>query len=161
MYADLVGLDLDDEEIGNNHDMLIDHAIRSHERMNTTRWDRFLYGVEDAAKHPVWAAVAAEQATGGIVVTVGSFTGEAEEFANLPRVAVELIDGDMLQRMMGDVPGQRAAGAEGGVDSAMENMLCPRCGSALVLRTARRGPNRGSRFHGCSSYPRCRFTQAC
>jgi len=36
---------------------------------------------------------------------------------------------------------------------------CPRCGSKLVKRTARKGPNAGSTFIGCADYPRCRFTK--
>lgn len=107
----------------------------------------------------LFGVVAAEQAAGGIVVTAGSFTRDAVEFANRPGVSVELMDGDRLQRVVRDLPGPRAADAEGGEDSAMENVRCPRCGSALLLRTARRGSNRGSRFYGCSSYPRCRFTK--
>ena len=43
--------------------------------------------------------VTAEGAAGGIVVTAGSFTRDAQEFAG--RVAVELIDGDRLQEMLG------------------------------------------------------------
>lgn len=37
--------------------------------------------------------------------------------------------------------------------------LCPSCGSALVVRTVRNGPKAGSKFLGCDSYPRCRFTR--
>ena len=33
---------------------------------------------------------------------------------------------------------------------------CPRCGNAMVLRTASRGENRGNQFWGCSGYPTCR-----
>ena len=33
---------------------------------------------------------------------------------------------------------------------------CPECGSKMVLRTAKRGPNRGNQFWGCSNYPSCR-----
>ena len=36
---------------------------------------------------------------------------------------------------------------------------CPKCGSTLVLRTARRGPNAGNKFLGCTSYPKCRYTR--
>ena len=36
--------------------------------------------------------------------------------------------------------------------------ICPRCGSRLVIRTARRGKNIGNKFWGCSSYPKCRYT---
>jgi restriction system protein len=36
--------------------------------------------------------------------------------------------------------------------------VCPRCGQALVLRTAKAGAHAGSRFYGCAGYPRCKFT---
>ena len=36
---------------------------------------------------------------------------------------------------------------------------CPRCGADLVLRTAKKGPNAGSQFYGCSNYPKCRYTR--
>lgn len=39
------------------------------------------------------------------------------------------------------------------------NRVCPRCGKPMVLRTARRGPNAGSQFWGCSGYPQCRATR--
>lgn len=35
--------------------------------------------------------------------------------------------------------------------------VCPRCGSPLVLRTAKRGARAGKQFYGCSSYPHCHF----
>lgn len=35
--------------------------------------------------------------------------------------------------------------------------ICPRCGSQLVLRQAKRGANAGNQFYGCSSYPKCRY----
>lgn len=36
---------------------------------------------------------------------------------------------------------------------------CPRCGSAMMLRTARRGRNSGGRFFGCTRYPLCKGTR--
>ena len=36
---------------------------------------------------------------------------------------------------------------------------CPKCGSSMVLRTAKRGANAGKQFWGCSAYPRCRVMQ--
>jgi four helix bundle suffix protein len=35
---------------------------------------------------------------------------------------------------------------------------CPRCSSAMVRRTAQRGPKAGSQFWGCTSYPACKAT---
>jgi DNA-binding helix-hairpin-helix protein with protein kinase domain len=36
---------------------------------------------------------------------------------------------------------------------------CPRCGTAMVRRTALRGPNAGGQFWGCSRYPHCKGTR--
>ena len=36
---------------------------------------------------------------------------------------------------------------------------CPRCGAALVLRTAKKGENAGKQFYGCSAFPKCRYIQ--
>ncbi len=33
---------------------------------------------------------------------------------------------------------------------------CPKCGGAMVLRTAKSGENAGQKFWGCSNFPKCR-----
>ena len=38
-------------------------------------------------------------------------------------------------------------------------MCCPSCGSRLVIRRAKRGKYAGSKFLGCSNYPKCRYTR--
>lgn len=48
------------------------------------------------------------------------------------------------------------------IDNLKQNAVspvCPRCGSAMVIRTARRGRSAGARFWGCSAYPGCRATR--
>ena len=40
-----------------------------------------------------------------------------------------------------------------------DSAVCPRCGGKLVLRTAKRGDNKGNQFYGCSNYPKCRYIQ--
>ena len=39
------------------------------------------------------------------------------------------------------------------------NTICPKCGSNLVERTAKKGPNAGSKVFGCENFPRYRFTK--
>lgn len=39
------------------------------------------------------------------------------------------------------------------------NTICPKCGSKLVERTVKTGQYKGSKFLGCSGYPKCRFTK--
>jgi len=40
----------------------------------------------------------------------------------------------------------------------MKELKCPKCGSPMVLRVAKRGPNPGGKFYGCSRYPNCKAT---
>lgn len=42
---------------------------------------------------------------------------------------------------------------------SQESLICPRCGGTLVLRTAKKGPNTGNSFYGCSNYPKCRYVK--
>jgi len=37
--------------------------------------------------------------------------------------------------------------------------VCPKCGSKLVERTAKKGPKAGTKFLGCENYPKCKFTK--
>lgn len=41
--------------------------------------------------------------------------------------------------------------------SQPDELLCPKCGSKLVLRTAKKGDNAGNQFYGCSAFPKCRY----
>ncbi len=36
---------------------------------------------------------------------------------------------------------------------------CPKCGSALLIRTVKSGPKEGQQFWGCSEFPKCRTMQ--
>jgi len=42
------------------------------------------------------------------------------------------------------------------IERKQESPGCPKCGSEMVLRTAKRGDNQGRQFWGCSKYPQCR-----
>lgn len=35
-------------------------------------------------------------------------------------------------------------------------ILCPKCGATMVLRTASKGDNKGRQFYGCPNFPKCR-----
>ncbi len=39
---------------------------------------------------------------------------------------------------------------------AAAGIPCPKCGSAMVRRVAKRGENAGNQFWGCSTFPKCR-----
>jgi len=44
------------------------------------------------------------------------------------------------------------------VKPVLENTVnsCPKCGELMVLRTVKRGDNKGNKFWGCSDFPKCR-----
>jgi len=37
-----------------------------------------------------------------------------------------------------------------------KQVCCPKCGSAMVMRETKKGENKGNKFWGCSSFPKCR-----
>lgn len=38
----------------------------------------------------------------------------------------------------------------------IQNPFCPKCGSKMILRTAKTGKYEGRKFWGCSSFPKCK-----
>lgn len=67
-----------------------------------------------------------------------------------------------LVKEVGDpqnIPLEPAVESENTAASSEVDMKCPRCGSPLVLRTAKKGDNAGNQFYGCSAFPKCRFIQ--
>ena len=91
-------------------------------------------------------------AVGGFVVTSGVFTAEAIAFAADKKIS--LINGDKLLKIIG--------GARPIVSSLEEDLseeaplLCPKCNSSMVKRTAKQGVHFGKEFWGCSCFPKCR-----
>ncbi len=63
-----------------------------------------------------------------------------------------------------DVLDEKTHDATDGTDASAQNaeeppLRCPRCNGELILRTATRGAHAGTRFYGCSNYPKCKYTQ--
>lgn len=96
--------------------------------------------------------LASERADRGILVTAGTFTAPAVDFAR--GAQIDLVDGPALERLLQGVQGAPPAlpVANPGVPT------CPRCGNPMVRRVAARGIRVGSSFWGCSTFPACRGT---
>lgn len=45
-------------------------------------------------------------------------------------------------------------------DEKGDDRICPLCGKALVVRTARQGKNAGKCFLGCNGFPNCKYTES-
>lgn len=101
-----------------------------------------------------------EGASRGVLVCSASFTQAALQLGRDPRI--ELVDGAHLVDWLGGkdiVEGATARGLRMAERPAMLPPACPRCGSEMVRRFARRGAHRGSVFWGCPRFPSCRGTR--
>ena len=99
----------------------------------------------------------AEQVDRCYIVTSGAFTQEAKDWAS--DKAIELINGKDLHHLLGWLARNSFQLDLDDNSTANSNTSCSRCGSNMVLRTAKRGKNPGSKFWGCSTYPKCRNTR--
>jgi restriction system protein len=135
----------------------VDLALRKngeHLLVQCKNWRMDKVGVKVVRE--LYGVVAAEGATGGVVICSGAFTREALDFAR--GKPMELIEGTTLARMIEEVKKKPSsvnlspilAGAR------LSDNICPLCGGEMVLKTARRGPKAGGDFWSCSSYPKCR-----
>jgi restriction system protein len=121
------------------------------------QWQALRVGVKEVRE--LFGILTAEKAEGAILIASGLFTEEARAFA--AGKPLELIDGTGLLTLIGTTqdgaspPASRTPSLRPAQSSAP---ACPRCGQAMVLRTAQQGPRAGSQFWGCSKYPSCRGT---
>ena len=90
----------------------------------------------------------------GALIILGGFTGAAKQLANKHRI--EIIDEKELARLLEAVDARFDPEFLAILKS--KEKICPKCEQKMVLRTVKKGLNPGSRFWGCSTYPRCRFT---
>lgn len=123
-------------------------------------WKAFKVGVEVVRE--LYGVMAAVGAAGGFVVTSGTFTREAIEFAD--GTNLELIDGRLLRELLeraheaGEL--NRAVPADRRTHAPRTSApTCPLCAQPMVQRTAKCGANAGAQFWGCSRYPVCRGTR--
>ena len=98
---------------------------------------RELYGVMTAAK-----------ANRGKLATFGNFTQEAKNFAK--GKPIDLIAGNQLVKLISEVQKSGIA-----IAYPESKMSCPKCGSEMILRTAKKGKYAGHKFWGCTGFPGC------
>lgn len=66
---------------------------------------------------------------------------------------------DLATEVKNEEVASESAKKEKTVAKSAENLVCPRCGGQLILRTAKKGDNAGNQFYGCSNFPKCRYIQ--
>jgi len=135
----------------------------------------------------MFGMMAAQRAQRAIIVTSGTATEEARNFAS--GNAIVLIEDPQLAELIRVVQGLPAptststrrhasvispaslrssthspTAAEDakslGPQTAGSTRACPRCGAAMALRITRQGPFVGQRFYGCANFLQYRATEA-
>jgi restriction system protein len=127
------------------------------------------YKVSVNVVRELFGVMASHGATGGFVVTSGTFSADARTFVEGKNI--ELIDGAALKGMIDRVRAARPETVSAGRISAsaqtsaqpatsLAEPTCPRCGSAVAKRIAKQGSNAGGAFWGCTAFPKCRGIRA-
>lgn len=120
------------------------------------------YKVSVNVVRELFGVMSAEGATGGFVVTSGTFTADAKAFADGRNI--DLIDGPALSVMLELALAAKTSAqnkktttpATQAPTVASKEPLCPRCGGAMMERVAKQGSNAGGAFWGCNAFPKCR-----
>ncbi len=105
--------------------------------------------------------MASRGAAGGFVVTAGEFTAAAKNYAHGRNI--ELVGGYELKLLLDEGAETLPLAVNVGIPLqpsgvAVTDPDCPSCGEKMIERVAKRGANKGGRFWGCRSFPKCRGT---
>lgn len=126
------------------------------------QWKAYTVGV--GVVRELYGVMASEGATGGFVVTSGKFSKDAVDFAEGRNVT--LVDGPILFDMIKHAEAARTVRPADVMPmrtqplTPTDAVICPSCGSQMVRRIAKRGPNAGNEFWGCLKYPDCSATRS-
>lgn len=119
------------------------------------QWKAMKVGVDVVRE--LYGVMAAHGAVGGFVVTSGSFTNDAIEFAAGRNVI--LVDGPVLFDMIARAKRVPTSNPAPRINPLLAAPKCPSCNSDMVERAATRGDGAGKSFWGCPRYPKCRGTR--
>lgn len=153
---------------------------------NQKRWTLSLYGNNYSFQNPIRQAYRQKKIVSeflglneSIVHTVIYFVGGSKFKTQLPDNVINSQPGKYIKQFKDRVlPPEEIDRVVGKIENYVSGSLlttkdhirslherhhsstvCPKCGSNLVERTARKGPNAGTKFLGCENFPQCRFTR--
>lgn len=121
-----------------------------------SRWKES--AVDAHAVRELYAAIVAERAVGGFIVTSGRFTDEARKFA-LGR-AIRLVPADSLRRLIKKVTA--SSSGELSISPVFARRrhdiappACPKCGKVMMARSKKQGGTFVQIDWSCTSFPAC------
>jgi restriction system protein len=115
------------------------------------QWRANKVGVEKVRE--LYGVHVSENAGTSILITSGFLTQEAKNFA--ADKPIDLVEGPQLLDLIKNVQPTNTKTTS----KPNSSVVCPECGSEMLVRTAQRGANLGQKFWGCSTFPNCRATK--
>ena len=143
--------------LGRGADGGVDLVLRKDDRISLVQCKQWkVFSVGAPVIREMFGLLTSERADEAIIVTSGSFTRDAQSFAE--DKPIRLVDGPQLLALVQSVQIRPASTEPETVEAPAQAAVpaCPECGKPMVLRTARRGTNAGSQFWGCSTFPECK-----
>lgn len=148
-----------EETMGGGADGGVDLVLRRDGRTILVQCKRWKQPVPVQVVRELYGVLIDRGATGAKLVATTTFTRDAMAFA--AGKPIELVGSKTLLQLIREVQISGNVAAQASIcERDQLAPVCPRCGSEMVTREARRGPNSGQRFWGCPKYPECRGTRA-
>jgi restriction system protein len=139
----------------------IDLELRTHDKVLVVQCKHWkARAVAVRLVRELYGAMVGAEANAAIFVTSGSYTPDAIDFAR--DKPIKLIDGrGLVDLLQGIVVAEQSTQPVAASPSSEQPIArtCPRCGSDMRKRVAKRGAERGEAFWGCSRYPKCHGTR--
>jgi hypothetical protein len=140
-----------------------DHGVDVVVQTNTgEKWvvqaKRWRGSVGEPIVRDFYGVVQHEKADKGAIITTGKFTMQARDWAK--GKPITLVEGEEFLNLIHRARGVGKASPQpvtqfAKTAPAESSPLCPKCGSQMILRIAKRGGFTGEQFWGCSTYPKC------
>jgi restriction system protein len=115
-------------------------------------WNAYRVGIKPV--RGLRGVMASENVGEGVLVTSGTFTQEARDFAGKEKI--QLIDGaELLGKIAALLPEKALALLKFATQGDFLTPTCPSCG---IKMASRKSTKHGRAFWGCRNYPRCKET---
>lgn len=128
---------------------------KPHAIVQCKAWNTYKVGVKLVRE--LFGIMAAEQVGKGVLITSGEFSSQAQDFAKGKKI--QLISGQQFVESIRKLsPEQQYFLLDIALEGDYTTPTCPKCDTKMRLCEAKSGNNKGSKFWGCVSFPRCHQT---
>lgn len=147
-----------EETLGGGADGGVDLVLRKDSRTILVQCKRWKQPVPVQTVRELYGVLIDRGVAGAKLVATTTFTRDAIAFA--AGKPIELVGSTALLELIRRVQSSGNIAEPPSITKREPTPGCPRCGSEMVMREARKGANSGQRFWGCPNYPGCRGTRA-